>query len=85
MNDLEQAMQRQMVPLSVRFGEAEVETLDRLVVAVRAYYESQAQAFPPAARLANEVTRSSALRDLLLAWKHGCVDQFSYKLTEKVK
>ena len=60
-----------MPNLSLRMSDDEVETLDRLVVAVRAYYESQSKTMPMLAQVAKETTRSSALRDLLLAWKHG--------------
>jgi hypothetical protein len=68
----------QSTTISVRTPPEEVETLDRLVVACRAYYERQA---PPFNRLAGKVTRSSALRDLLRAWRHGFVGEFSYDLT----
>lgn len=80
-NDLELG---QRIPISIRISPGEAETLDRLVIACRAYYERQAKTFPPAARMAQEVTRSSALRDLLLAWKHDCCDQFSRDITKKV-
>lgn len=82
MNDLEEMMQRQTVPISVRFSTQEIETLDRLVIACRAFYEKQPAPF---SRMANEVTRSSAIRDLLLAWDHGCCDQFSRTLAKKVR
>lgn len=53
---------------SIRLNEDDEARLDRLVVAVRAFYESAPPAF---VRLAGETTRSSALRDLLLAWDRG--------------
>jgi hypothetical protein len=60
-----------MPNLSLRISEADEENLDRLVVAVRAYYSHMADTLPVAAQMARETTRSSALRDLLLAWKRG--------------
>lgn len=72
-----------MPTLSIRINEDDEKTLDRLVVAVRAYYEREARAMPVLAQLAKETTRSSALRDLLLAWKHGSCDQFSRDLTKE--
>lgn len=57
--------------ISVRMSDEEIETLDRLVDAVRAHYEDQAKTTPVFAQLAKDVTRSSALRDLLLSWKYG--------------
>jgi hypothetical protein len=59
------------INLSVRFSDRDIESLDRLVVANRVFYESQAQAFPAAAQMAREATRSSAIRDLLLTWERG--------------
>lgn len=73
-----------MPTFSVRLSDQDVETLDRLVVAVRAYYEGLAPSFPPAAGLAREVTRSSALRDLLSAWEHGIVHEFKRELTAPI-
>jgi hypothetical protein len=66
--------------ISLRINDDELETLDRLVVACRAYYNGSD--IPVVKQLARNVTRSSALRDLLLAWKHGCVEQFDPALTE---
>jgi hypothetical protein len=76
-----------MPNLSIRFNNQEVEDLDRLVVAVRSFYEREATGFAPAAKLATETTRSSALRDLLLAWRRGddIPAMFSRELTEPAK
>lgn len=76
-----------MPNLSIRLSDKEAEDLDRLVVATRAYYERQVAIFPPAAKLAQEATRSSALRDLLLAWRRGddIHSMFSRELTELAK
>ena len=71
-----------MPSISIRLSDDDVETIDRLVVAVRAYYEREAKAMPVLAQVARETTRSSALRDLLLAWKHGCCEQFSRDITD---
>jgi hypothetical protein len=73
-----------MPNLSIRLSDEEVEILDRLVIGVRAYYERQVVIFPPAAKLAKETTRSSALRDLLLSWEHrmNAPEVFSHELTE---
>jgi hypothetical protein len=76
--------------ISARMSDDEIEILDRLVVAVRAYYEREAVNVPALgphlAKLAKETTRSSALRDLLLAWKHGKADEmFSRDITEAIK
>jgi hypothetical protein len=57
--------------LSVRLNDDDEKRLDRLVIAWRAYYTEQAKKMPMASHLPGEVTRSSALRDLLLAWDHG--------------
>lgn len=57
--------------LSVRLNDDDEKRLDRLVIAWRAYYVEQAKQMPMASHLSGEVTRSSALRDLLLAWDHG--------------
>ena len=68
--------------ISVRLDDDSVETLNRLVIAVRAYYERESQTMPALAQLARETNKSSALRDLLLAWKHGKADEmFSRALT----
>lgn len=64
-----------MPNLSLRISEADEENLDRLVIAVRAYYAHMANTLPIAAQMARETTRSSALRDLLLAWKRGEADE----------
>lgn len=72
----------QMPNLSIRITNEDEENLDALVVAVRAYYERMADVMPIAGRYAKETTRSSALRDLLLAWKRGEADKlFNHKLT----
>lgn len=65
---------------SIRINQEDEERLDRLVVAVRAFY---AHAPEPFARLAGETSRSSALRDLLLAWDRGddIPSMFSHELT----
>lgn len=73
-----------MPTLSVRLSDDDSKTLDRLVIAVRAYYQNQAADFPVAERLSREVTRSSALRDLLSAWEHGITDEFKRELTEPI-
>jgi hypothetical protein len=68
--------------LSIRMDDRQVQTLDRLVIAVRAYYESQSKNVPAFAGIARDTTRSSALRDLLLAWEHGKADElFSRDIT----
>jgi hypothetical protein len=76
-----------MPNLSIRLSDKEAEDLDRLVIGVRSYYESEAVVFPPAEKLARETTRSSALRDLLLAWRRGddILKMFSRELTEPAK
>jgi hypothetical protein len=53
--------------LSVSLSVREIETLDQLVVATAAYR----RALPLLAAHAELATRSSALRDLLLAWKYS--------------
>jgi hypothetical protein len=68
------------VDLHIRIDQEDLDRLDRLVVAFRAYYERQPM--PAAKRLAKETTRSSALRDLLLAWEHGIVGEISTDLTK---
>ena len=72
--------------LRVRMTDAELARVDRLVLAVQAYYSAAAERSgdgdrqPPAIRAmfadaADTVTRSSALRLLLLAWENGWLDQ----------
>lgn len=58
-----------MPNFSVRLSDTDVQILDKLVVAMRAYYAVQAQSVPQLRSI--ETTRSSALRDLLSAWDHG--------------
>lgn len=55
--------------LSVRLDDGSEATLDELVRSVAAFYESQGLD-------ASAITRSSALRALLLAWRSGRVEQF---------
>lgn len=76
-----------MPNLSIRFSDEETEALDRLVIAVRAFYEGAAPDFPAAAQLARETTRSSALRDLLRAWQRrdDIPSMFSVELTKETK
>lgn len=78
-----------MPNISIRISETDEQNLDALVIAVRAYYERVAAQNSPfagaASQLAREVTRSSALRDLLLAWKRGeANDLFSCNLTKEI-
>lgn len=61
--------------LSVRLSDDDEKRLDRLVIAWRAYYVEQAKKLPIASHLPDQVGRSSALRDLLLAWDHGFVPE----------
>jgi hypothetical protein len=76
-----------MPNLSIRLNDKDVETLDRLVIGVRAYYEREAKKMPALHQLAKETTRSSALRDLLSAWDHGmdAPKVFSRDLTAPAK
>jgi predicted transcriptional regulator len=59
----------QMINLSVRLSDDDLQTLDELVEAVRCYYKRQAEQVPALRQI--ETTRSSALRDLLSSWRHG--------------
>lgn len=75
-----------MPTLSIRLSDEEAATLDRLVVAVRAYYDTASKDMPLLAQVGRETTKSSALRDLLLAWKHGKADElFNREITEPSK
>ena len=69
-----------MSSLSLRISDADEQRLDRLVIAVRAFYEAAPSPFN---RLATETCRSSVLRDLLLAWDRGenASEMFSRELT----
>ena len=58
-----------MPNISVRLSDDDLLTLDELVEAVRLYYIRQAEKVPALREV--ETTRSSALRDLLSAWKHN--------------
>lgn len=71
-----------MPVISIKVHERDLDTLDKLVIAVRAYYERQVPTCPPAAALARNTTRSSAIRDLLSAWDHDIVSEFSHQQTE---
>jgi predicted transcriptional regulator len=74
-----------MTNLSIRFDDQLLATLDKLVIATRAYYESQANQIPAFAAIAQNTTRSSALRDLLLAWDHGKANElFSREITKPI-
>lgn len=58
-------------PLSLRLDDATDRALDELVALQRERYLELSVTFPPAAGWAENVTRSSAIRDLLLAWHSG--------------
>lgn len=57
--------------ISMSMSDEEVECLNELVEAVRAYYERGAGDVAVLGRIARETNRSSAIRDLLLSWKQG--------------
>lgn len=63
-----------MPQLTFRFSDEEMAILDRLTDAVRGRYQDMAITIPRFAQIAEETTRSSALRDLLAAWDHGQAD-----------
>jgi len=58
-----------MPNISVRLSDEDIEILDQLVVGVRAYYLRKSETMPTLRTI--DTTRSSALRHLLAAWKHG--------------
>lgn len=60
--------------LSIRFSDADLEVLDKLVFAARTYYEQQSETVPAFRDIAHNTNRSSALRHLLRAWNHGQAD-----------
>lgn len=64
-----------MPSFHVRLSDEESAMLDRLTAAVRAKYQAMAVTIPRFAQIAEETTRSSALRDLLAAWDHGQADK----------
>jgi hypothetical protein len=57
--------------LSIRLTDTELAELDQLVAATRRYYQDKAITNPGCARIADACTRSSAIRDLLNAWRRG--------------
>ena len=63
-----------MPSFHVRLSDEESAMLDRLTAAVQAKYRSMAVTIPRFNQIAEETTRSSALRDLLAAWDHGQAD-----------